>query len=105
MPPLTAAEALVRDNEARVEIGTLAPIDVVQARSEAATRRQTLAQAEQALLTAELSLKQLIVGSTDDEYWNATLIPVDRPILDVQPIDLEGVLRILRVSEHFRILQ
>ena len=28
-------EALVRDNEARVEIGTLAPIDVVQARSEA----------------------------------------------------------------------
>tara|TARA_B100001123_G_scaffold389143_1_gene465647 strand:- start:1576 stop:3198 length:1623 start_codon:yes stop_codon:yes gene_type:complete len=91
---LELAEALVRDNEARVEIGTLAPIDVVQARSEAAARRQTLAQAEQALLTAELSLKQLIVGSTDDEYWNATLIPVDRPILDVQPIDLESVLRL-----------
>ena len=80
--------------EALVEIGTLAPIDVVQARSEAAARRQTLAQAEQTLATAELSLKQLIVGSTDDEYWNATLIPVDRPILDVQPIDLEGVLRL-----------
>ncbi|MBM61991.1 MAG: hypothetical protein CL484_03460 [Acidobacteria bacterium] len=91
---LELAEALVRDNEDRVEIGTLAPIDVVQARSEAAARRQTLAQAEQALLTAELSLKQLIVGSTDDEYWNATLIPVDRPILDVQPIDLESVLRL-----------
>ena len=33
---LELAEALVRDNEARVEIGTLAPIDVVQALSEAA---------------------------------------------------------------------
>ena len=91
---LELAEALVRDNEARVEIGTLAPIDVVQARSEAAARRQTLAQAEQALATAELTLKQLIVGGTDDEYWNSTLIPVDRPTLDVEPIDLESAIRL-----------
>ena len=91
---LELAEALVRDNEARVEIGTLAPIDVVQARSEAAARRQTLAQAEQALATAELALKQLIVGGTDDEYWDATLTPVDRPTLEVEPIDLEGAIRL-----------
>ena len=90
---LELAEALIRDNEARVEIGTLAPIDVVQARSEAAARRQTLAQAEQTLATAELTLKQLIVGGTDDEYWGATLIPVDRPDLDIEPINLEEALR------------
>ncbi len=90
---LELAEALVRDNEARVEIGTLAPIDVVQARSEAAARRQTLAQAEQTLATAELTLKQLIVGGTDDEYWGATLIPVDRPDLDIEPVNLEEALR------------
>ena len=90
---LELAEALVRDNEARVEIGTLAPIDVVQARSEAAARRQTLAQAEQALATAELVLKQLIVGGTRDEYWGATLNPVDLPTLDPEPIDLQVALR------------
>ena len=44
---LDLAEELIRDNEARVEIGTLAPIDVVQARSEAAARRQSLAAAAQ----------------------------------------------------------
>ena len=33
---LELAEQLVRDNRARVEIGTLAPIDIVQAQSEAA---------------------------------------------------------------------
>ena len=43
---LELAERLVRDNRARVEIGTLAPIDVVQAQSEAAARHQSLAQAE-----------------------------------------------------------
>ena len=91
---LELAETLVRDNEARVEIGTMAPIDIVQARSEAAARRQTLAQAEQNLATAELALKQLIVGGTDDEYWAATLNPVDLPTLDVQPIDLEAAIRV-----------
>ncbi len=91
---LELAETLIRDNEARVEIGTMAPIDIVQARSEAAARRQTLAQAEQNLATAELALKQLIVGGTDDEYWAATLNPVDLPTLDVQPIDLEAAIRV-----------
>ena len=90
---LELAETLIRDNEARVEIGTMAPIDIVQARSEAAARRQTLAQAEQNLATAELALKQLIVGGTDDEYWAATLNPVDLPTLDVPPIDLEAAIR------------
>ena len=52
---LDLAEQLVRDNRARVEIGTLAPIEVVQSQAEAAARRQTLAQAQQALRTAELS--------------------------------------------------
>ena len=90
---LALAESLVRDNEARVEIGTMAPIDVVQARAEAAARRQSLAQAEQNLATAELALKQLIVGGTDDEYWEATLNPIDLPTLDPEPIDLQASIR------------
>ena len=36
---------LVQDNQTRVEIGTMAPIDVVQAQSQAATQRQNLATA------------------------------------------------------------
>ena len=79
------AETLVRENEARVEAGTLDPIQTVQARAEAAVLRQTLAEAQQHLATAELILKRLIVGGTDDAYWAATLNPVDSPQLDVQP--------------------
>ena len=90
---LELAETLIRDNEARVEIGTMAPIEIVSARSQAATARQTVAQAEQNLATAELALKQLIVDGTDDEYWTATLNPVDLPDLQVPPIDLEAAIR------------
>lgn len=90
---LELAEQLVRDNQARVEIGTLAPIEVVQAQSQAALSRQTLAQAVQTLRTAELALKQLIVGGTEDELWDAELNPTDQPQIETAPIDLEAAIR------------
>ncbi len=90
---LELAEQLVRDNRARVEIGTLAPIDIVQAQSEAAQRRQAVAEAQQNLRTAELVLKQLIVGGTDDEVWDAEINTVDRPVLDLGPVDVDRAIR------------
>ena len=90
---LELAEQLVRDNQSRVEIGTLAPIDVVQAQSEAASRRQLLAQAEQTLRTSELTLKRLLVAGTTDEVWNAELVPSDQPFISPTPIDIESAVR------------
>ena len=43
---LDLASKLVQDNQTRVEVGTMAPIDVVQAQSEQATRRQSLVAAQ-----------------------------------------------------------
>ena len=91
---LELAEQLVRDNRARVEIGTLAPIDIVQAQSEAAARRQTLAQAEQDRQTAEINLKRLIVNGTSDELWTATLNPVNQPSVSYTPVDVEAAVRV-----------
>ena len=90
---LDLAEQLVQDNRARVEIGTLAPIDIVQAQSEAASRRQTLAAAQQALRSAELTLKRLIVAGTQDELWTAELNPVDQPQRSQPPVDIEAAIR------------
>ena len=90
---LELAEQLVRENRIRVEVGTLAPIEVVQARSEAAARRQSLAEARQQMRTAELALKQLIVSGTDDELWSADINAVDQPLLDQAPIDVDTAIR------------
>ena len=90
---VTLAEQLVKDNQTRVEVGTMAPIDVVQAQSQAATARQNLAAAQQSMRTAELALKRLIVAGTQDPNWNAQLDPVDRPEFAPQPVDIEAVLR------------
>jgi outer membrane protein TolC len=90
---LTLADKLVEDNRARVEIGTMAPLDVVQAEAEAATRRQALAQAEATWRTAELALKRLIVSGTDDPLWRSSLRPVDQPIYAPEPLDVETAVR------------
>ena len=84
------ASRLVRDNQARVEIGTLAPIDVVTAQAEEANRRQALVQAQAAQRTTELSLKRLIVSGTDDPLWISSINPVDRPPTTAEPINLEA---------------
>ena len=90
---LALATKLVEDNRARVEVGTLAPLDVVQAQAEEATRRQTLTLASAARRTAELALKRLIVSGTDDPYWTGTLDPVERPTFSSQPIDVADAVR------------
>ena len=90
---LALAEQLVADNRARVEVGTMAPIDVVQAQSEAAARRQLLALAVETQRTSELVLKELIVGGMSDALWEAEINPTDQPRIEAAPIDLQEAIR------------
>jgi outer membrane protein TolC len=90
---LDLASKLVADNRARVEVGALAPLDVVQAQAEEATRVQALAQADAQERTSELALKRLIVSGTDDPLWNVGITPVDRPTFLPEPLDVQSAVR------------
>jgi outer membrane protein TolC len=90
---LALATKLVEDNRSRVEVGTMAPIDVVQAQAEEATRRQTVAQARATHRTSELALKRLIVSGTDDPLWTAVIDPADRPSFTPVIPDVEGAVK------------
>jgi outer membrane protein TolC len=90
---VTLAQQLVQDNQTRVQVGTMAPLDVVTAQSQAATAQQTLVAAQSTMRTNELALKQLIVSGTEDPVWNSTIDPIDRPDFHSDPIDLEGAIR------------
>jgi outer membrane protein TolC len=71
----------------------MAPIDVVQAQSEQATRRQALVTAQSTKRTAELALKRLIVSGTQDPNWAAAIDPTDRPDFRAESIDIEAAVR------------
>ena len=94
---LDISAKLVSDNQARVEIGTLAPIDIKSAQAEQASRRLTLVQAQATVRTSELALKRLIVSGTDDPLWGASINPVDRPAAVPEAINVDAaVARALR---------
>jgi outer membrane protein len=90
---LSLASKLLSDNKVRVEVGTMAPMDVVQAEAEEATRQQALTTALATMRTAELSLKRLIVSGTDDPLWSQHIDPVDRPGFEPSNINVEAAIR------------
>lgn len=87
---LALAEKLVEDNRIRVEVGTLAPIDIVQAEAEAASRQQSLTAAEATRRTSELTLKRLIVADTDDAVWSAEIEPTSVVQVESRSVDLDA---------------
>jgi outer membrane protein len=80
------------ENTLRVELGTLAPIDVVQSEAEIASRHQATVLAEGAWRNAQVNLKELIVRDTADPLWTATLLPVERPAQDRAAIDVTAAI-------------
>lgn len=90
---LTLAQKLLSDNRVRVEVGTMAPMDVVQAQAEEATRQQAVTTATATMRTAELSLKRLIVSGTSDPLWAQHIEPTDRPDFQPLTVDVESAVR------------
>lgn len=86
---LQLAYDLVRINEAQVKVGTLAPIEVLQAQTTAASREVDIISAEKTVQDVEDELKRLLGISEDDPVWRAAIIPTDVPISAKQPVSLE----------------
>ncbi|MDD5543579.1 MAG: TolC family protein [Acidobacteriia bacterium] len=66
------------DNKRQVEIGTLAPIDVVQSETAVASRRQDLITSQYTLQQTQDNLKRFLSGKLDPGAIIAKLDPVDQ---------------------------
>ncbi len=77
---LALAQKLLNDNKKQVEIGTLAPIEIVRAEAEVATRQQELVTARTAVLQQETGLKNALsrTGIASASVADAHIIPTDR---------------------------
>jgi outer membrane protein TolC len=74
---LELAQRTLNDNRMQVEIGTLAPIEVVQAESAVATRRESLVLAQYSQTQIEDSIKQMISRVPDPALVLLSLNPVE----------------------------
>ncbi|MDP9053456.1 MAG: TolC family protein [Acidobacteriota bacterium] len=73
------AEQQDASNRRQVEQGLLAPIDVVQTQTQAATFQQNVFTAQQALTSAENALKYLMLADRTDMMWSMALVPQRTP--------------------------
>ncbi|MDQ6677695.1 MAG: TolC family protein [Acidobacteriota bacterium] len=82
-------ERLYNDNKKQVEIGTLAPIEIVRAEAAVATSQQDLILAQTRVLQQETTIKTALSrnGVASPSMVDAHIIPTDRiEIPDVEPI-------------------
>ena len=82
------AERQLDDNRQRVQLGTIAPVDLVEAEAEVAARHQAVVQAEGGFRMAQVALKQLMVADASDPIWQATIVATDRPVQGSVAIDV-----------------
>jgi outer membrane protein TolC len=91
---LQLAQQSFRENRQRVEIGTMAPLDIVQAEAEVARGEEAVIIAEAAISRAEDSLRALISNPADQpEFWNTRLEPADLPEFRPIAVDVEAAVR------------
>ena len=74
---LELAERSLKDNRARVEIGTMAPIDIVQAEAEVAQREESVILAEAQISRAEDRLRTLVLNPSTPDFWRVRIEPTD----------------------------
>lgn len=86
------AKSFVDQNRTKVEVGTMAQIDVIQAESQEANAELSLVQAESAWRTAELTFKRLIAAGADDDAYKATIIPTDLPTVSAPTVDIPAAI-------------
>jgi HAE1 family hydrophobic/amphiphilic exporter-1 len=78
------ADRTVEENEARVRVGLFAPVAVLEAQADAASRLDQLIQAENTLAVQRQQLAQLAFYRPNDSFVPRTLEPVE----DVNPEDV-----------------
>ncbi len=88
------AQQLLADNELRVRLGSMAPIQVIQARSQVAAAEQALLNAQVQWRNAELGLKSLLIGGADDPLLAQTINPSELPSLRTQAVDIAAALQV-----------
>jgi outer membrane protein len=86
---LTLSQKLLDDNKKQLEIGTMAPLDVLQAEQQVSTSETNLITAQTAVEQLEVTLKNLLSrnGLASASFANVHIVPTDRiTVPDVEPI-------------------
>lgn len=90
---LGLAQRSLRENRARVEIGTMAPIDIVEAEAEVAQREENVIVAAAQIDRAEDLLRSLVFDPSSPDFWTMKLEPTEAVTFQPIAVDTETAVR------------
>jgi outer membrane protein TolC len=90
---LELAQESLRNTRSRVEIGTVPPIDIVEAQSEVAAREEAVIVAQANIATAEDNLRALVFDPAMPDFWNIRIEPSELPPFQPTSVDVEAAVR------------
>ena len=89
---LALAEELHEMNRIQIEVGTLAPLELVQSEAGIATREEEIIRVQAQIEDAADELRRLL-NLDETSFWNLEIVPTTSPEISRVVIDLEASLR------------
>ena len=90
---LDVAKQQLQNNQRRVEVGTIAPIENVAAEAEVARTEEAVIVAEGQIESAQDLLRTLVMNPSQPDFWAVRIEPAEQPVLTPQPIDIDAATR------------
>jgi outer membrane protein len=103
---LDLAKELYENNKKQVEVGTMAPLDIVVAEAEVAARTEGIITGETLIRNTEDRLKLAVLGNQVEKSWPLEIIPTEEPALtDIGMTEEEAIQRALQDSPDLKALK
>ncbi|MEX2271767.1 MAG: TolC family protein [Vicinamibacterales bacterium] len=90
---LQLSQEQLRANKVRVEVGTMAPIDIIAAQAEVAGNEEAVILAQAAIQANEDNLRMLVLDSTAPDFWTARIEPSNQPLLQPLEVDTDAAIK------------
>jgi outer membrane protein TolC len=90
---LNLSRTSLKNNQTRVEVGTMAPIDIVTAEAEVASNEENVIIQQGQIESAQDQLRTLIMNPSQTDFWTARFAPSEQPVLTARVIDIDGAIK------------
>jgi outer membrane protein len=90
---LDLAKESLKNNERRVEVGTIPPIDIVEAQAEVSRNEEAVIINEAQVKALEDVLRTLVMNPSQPDFWTTHLVPSEQPVLTSTTVDVDAAIR------------
>ena len=87
---LELAQSQLKNNQRKVEVGVMAPIDILEAEAEVARVEETVILAETQIRSAEDALRALVLNPARPDFWSTQVEPTEQLTVAPRNIDVDA---------------